>query len=65
MRFIHNQVKKLIKLIASVLLYLILIVKKKAGSICKNNGYKKIGFREQVSPGNTMGGSLQVDLLVE
>ena len=29
---------------------------KKARSICETNGYKKIDFREQVSPGNTMGG---------
>lgn len=29
---------------------------KKARSICETNGYKIIDFREQVSPGNTMGG---------
>ena len=27
-----------------------LIIKKKAGCICKNRGYKEIDFREEVSP---------------
>ena len=32
------------------------ICEKKAGSICKTRGYKEIDFREQVSPGISLGG---------
>ena len=29
---------------------------KKAGNICKSDGYREIDFREQVSPGISLGG---------
>ena len=51
-----NQEIRPIRLKVLVLRYPNLFVKKKAGSICKIRGYTEIDFREEISPGMSVGG---------